>query len=155
MLKSIPNFATRTGNAIIPAYTQVSIAQEGADTLAAKLDIGDWIYMALDDGIAYEVVRVTAINGIVVLMDRNADGSGAYEFMSDARMSYILPQPAVADIVNQILSENLNVTGTGAATVTQTGPFGWNIDVKRIVIVSDDPDIEVVDTYPTFFIIKK
>lgn len=155
MLKSIPNFVARTQAVLTAEATAVEIDARGADLLRQKLGNGDWIYASIADGIAYEVVRITAVSGRTIAIDRNVENTGAYAFTANAQMLYILGQAAVNDVISDVLGNKLAVTGSGAAKVTQTGTFAWNIHVDRINLVSNDPEIEVVDMFPTFFVYKQ
>jgi hypothetical protein len=154
MLKSIPNFVARTQTVLASAATVVEIDQAGADLLRDKLAAGDWVYASITDGISYEVVRITGVTGRTIALDRNVEGTGAWGFDANAKLMYILGAAAVEDVTADILASELNVTGTGAAKVTQTSQFSWNLHVDRITIRSDDPDIVVADLYPNFFLIK-
>lgn len=154
MLKSIPNFVARTQAALTVGATVVDIDQAAADLLRQKLGSGDWIYASVSDGISYEVVRITGVSGRTISLDRNVEGTGAWAFNSNAKLLYILGTAAVDDVVADVLTSQLNVTGTGAAVVSQTDQFEWNVHVPRISITSDDPEIVVADLYPNFFILK-
>jgi hypothetical protein len=154
MLKSIPNFVARTATALVVAATVVEIDQAGADMLREKLAEGDWTYASVADGISYEVVRIKNVTGTTISIDRNVENTGEYAFNSNAKMAYILGTKAVDDVIEDVLYSQLDMTGTGVAKVTRVSQFAWNIHVDKIAIVSDDPDITVIDMYPTFFINK-
>jgi len=137
------------------AATAIEIDQAGADMLRDKLGEDDWMYASIDDGISYEVVRINSLSGKTVYIDRNVENTGVYAFNLNAKLTYILGTEAVNDVIEDVLYNQLDMTGTGAARVTRTEQFKWNIHVDKVTIHSDYPDITVIDLYPTFFITKK
>lgn len=154
MLKPIPNLNTILAAPLSNVSAVAEVAQAGADLLRSKLGLGDWVYAVLNDGINYEVIKITGIAENIVALERAIDGTVAGAFGAGTSVVYTLGIAAMTDVAVGILLTGGNITGTGIVKVTDNGNGNFNIHADPIQLVSGDPDITVTSLYPNYAITK-
>jgi hypothetical protein len=118
-----------------------SVAQNLAITLG-----GNYTYMALSDGLHYEIVLVNSVNAPYLLVTRAQSGTGTYAFPAGTCLRFIWNVEGITAITS---TNALTFTGTGAVQITQTGPHSWTFNVPVPTIIGTSP-IEVLGAYPSW-----
>lgn len=152
MLKSILNFSGVLQNAIATDALVASVDAESAALLKSKLEAGDWIYASVAYGALYEVVKITAIAGVIISIERAKDYTTAKEFPSGASLRYILGIDAIQDIANDIQLEGNIITGEGIVTVTRSESGGYIISAPKVTLFSVNNEIKVLGAFPNYIL---
>jgi hypothetical protein len=152
MVKSILNFTATLQSAIAADALVANIDVEGAAILRAKLLIGEWIYASIAYGALYEVVKITAVTGISISIERAKDYTTAREFPSGATLKYILGLNAIQDIATDIQLESNIITGKGIVSVTRGGSGEYIISAPEVTIFSVNEEIKVLGSFPNFIL---
>jgi hypothetical protein len=118
-----------------------SVAQSLATTLG-----GNYTYMALSDGLHYEIVLVNSVNAPNLVVTRGQSGTGTYAFPAGTCVRFVWTVEGITAITS---TNTLTFNGTGAVQVTQTGPHSWTFNVPVPTIIGTSP-IEVLGAYPSW-----
>jgi hypothetical protein len=152
MLKSILNFSAALQGAIASGALVATIDTEGAALLRAKLLAGEWIYASIAYGALYEVVKITAISGTSISIERSKDYTTARDFPSGAALKYILGVDAIQDIADDIQLEGNMITGEGIVTVTRGGSGEYIVSAPKITLFSVNDDIKILGSFPNYIL---
>lgn len=108
---------------------------------------GEWTYLKLDNGTYSEEVKVTSVSGSYAVVVRGPTPM-AFSYL-DTTVSDVVGVDAIKDIVaGTPVVSSTTVTGTGLATVVQTGN-NYNVNVAALNLTSEaNSGIAVMGTYP-------
>lgn len=140
---TLPNGVTAFADAIV--VDDVSIA-----LLKKVLKDGDYTYLMLRTGYAYEIVRTTGFVGNSISVSRAQDGTTAQAFPAGAQAEFVMSQSAIADVIDQQTFGEIELTGSGIVTVTRTGPNQYLISAPAVTITSESPNVLVGGEFPNF-----
>lgn len=142
---AIPGFNAALTAAVSSGTGLFPIDPSVAATFAAQLG-GSYTYASISDGVNFEIVQITSVSGADLVVVRAQDGTAASSFPTGSCIRYVW---TVEGIAATAAGGSLVLTGTGAATATQTGPNAWTLDVQVPVITASLP-IEVMGAYPAW-----
>lgn len=125
---------------------QLQIDNSVANYIAAALVGGNFTYVALDDGVNYEIIRIDSVSAPYLNITRGLGGTTSSNFPIGTCLKFVWITEGIRDAVAAI---SFGITGTGAVTVTQTGPDSFNIDVPATTITASLP-IEVLGSFPNY-----
>lgn len=120
----------------------------GAIAVSGFVSGVDEAYFSLSSGSYTEVVKVIGIAGDVLIVDRAQVGTVAQAFPAGAAIEYVVTSAAIIEQIGAI-STDVNITGSGTATVTEGTTNNFNIDVPLITLEGEGR-ISVLGSYPDY-----
>lgn len=105
--------------------------------LDAKLGASDWTYLYIQQGVNYEIVKVTDVDGDLVTIERGVDGTSAIDFLAGADVGFILTTSAIEDIIVARQLAGITITGVGAIEVEETAPGVYNLTVPEFALTGE------------------
>lgn len=89
----------------------------------------DTTYLALSVNGAYEIVKVTAVSGNALSVDREQDGTVASAFPLGASVAFIMPASAIIEeIEDSGPIVPISITGLGIITANEVSPGDFTVD---------------------------
>lgn len=120
----------------------------GAIAVSGFVSGVDEAYFSVTSGGYTEVVKVIGIAGDVLIVDRAQVGTVAQAFPQGATIEYVVTSAAIIEQIGAI-STDVNLTGSGAVTVTEGATNNFNVDVP-IITLTGEGRISVLGSYPDF-----
>lgn len=124
------------------------------DELLAKLRLGlagtDYTYLIIKTTTAYEIVRTNGFVGNTVAIIRAEDGTTAQAFPAGTTVEFVMGDQAIADMINDRMLGQINITGTGIIEVTKTSDTSYSIYAPPVTIVSESDKVLVGGEFPNF-----
>lgn len=113
---------------------------------------GDWTYLLIRTVAAYEVIKVTAVPGPGVTIERAVDGTTAAAWAIQTAVLFYFTESAIADIITAQNVGEIELKGSGIVEVTKVGANEYQIHAPPISIVSESDKILVGGEFPNFVI---
>lgn len=136
------------------ALTNFATAMTVDDSTLAKLRVGlgtsDYTYFIIKTSTTYEIVKVTGFVGNTLAVTRAQDGTIAQAFSVGDAAEFVLGDTAIADLINDKMLGEVNITGEGMVTVTKLGTNSYKISAPEITITSNSTKILVGGAFPNF-----
>lgn len=151
-------FNAETDATLSSGAVRMLLVLADANELAARLGVGGFTYLQIQDGLSYEIVRATLVQGNLVSIDRAIDGTSASAFPRGSCVSFVMGPSSVAAIGGgggggggnlTLASTNPNtalINGASSQTLALPGPF--NITVPQVSLTGAG----VSGSYPNFVI---
>ena len=135
---------TQNINAATPVIA-VNPSLSGA-IAATFVNGADEAYFSIQTANIYEIVRIVAVNGASLTVQRGQNGTAAQIFPVGSIIKY---EVTAAAIIAQIgaISTDVTITGSGLAQVTEPSGNVFNISVPAPILVGEG-GIEVIGTWP-------
>lgn len=151
MFKSIYGLV---GN-LIADLTNFAVAMAVDDATLAILkqtliDSDDYTYLIIKTTTTYEIVKATGFTGSTVNITRAQDGTTAQAFVSATEVDFVMGDSAIADIINQKMLGQIDITGNGMVIVTKLGTNAYQISAPPISIISESNKVLVGGEFPNF-----
>lgn len=118
----------------------------GAIVASGFVNGTDEAYLAIYTNGAYEIVKVTAVNGQFLTVERGEEGTTPQAFAAGSGVRHELTMAAVLATIGPIES-TVQIEGTGLAVVTNPSGNNWNIHVEPPNFTGIG-GIDVLGTYP-------
>ena len=115
-------------------------------------DAGDWTYLLIRTVSAYEAVKVTAVPGPGVTIERAVDGTTAASWPAQTAVAFYFTESAIADIITARNIGQIELKGSGIVEVTKTGVNEYLIHAPPVNITSESDKILVGGEFPDFVI---
>lgn len=115
-------------------------------------DAGDWTYLLIRTVAAYEVVKVTAVPGPGVTIERAVDGTTAIAWGIQSAVVFFFTESAIADVITARNVGEIELKGSGIVEVTKTGVNEYLIHAPPVNITSESDKILVGGEFPNFVI---
>ena len=149
-------FNANLGASLSSSATQLFLSVADAADLMVRL-AGNFTYLAVQDGLSYEIVRANSVTGQLVAIDRGIDGTPVSAFPRGACVGFVMGPSSVLAIGGggggggnlTLASTNTTtalINGGLSATLPIPGPF--NITVPQVSLTGAG----VSGTYPNFVI---
>jgi hypothetical protein len=126
------------------------------DELLAKLRLGlkgaDYTFLIIKTTTAYEIVRTNGFIGNTVSIVREQDGTAPQAFPSGTTVEFVMGDQAIADMINDRMLGQINLTGEGIIEVTKTSDNSYSIFAPPVSIVSDSDKVLVGGEFPNFIL---
>lgn len=130
--------------------TGITVDDELLAKLRLGLKTGDYTYLIIKTTTAYEIVRTNGFLGNTLPVIRNIDGTVPQAFPVGTAVEFVMGDQAIADMINQRMLGQINLTGDGIITVTKTSDNSYSIYAPPISIVSDSDKVLVGGEFPNF-----
>lgn len=126
------------------------------DETLAKLRVGlkgsDYTYLIVKTATVYEVIRTISFVGNAVAIQRAQDNTVALDFPAGTEVEFVMGDQAIADMINNRMLGQINITGSGIVTVTQTGQNQFNINAPAVNITSTSDKVLVGGEFPAYIL---
>lgn len=149
---AVKNLYGVTGQLAVAVNNAATILQVDA-TLAGVIAASGYVngtdstYFALSANNVYEVVKVTALNGLLLTVQRGIE-STAQPFPIGSKLTFAVTAAGVLETIGPITS-TVQLTDSGLVTATNTSGDIWNVDVPVPAFVGAN-GISVIGTYPNY-----
>ncbi len=121
--------------------------------LAKALSNGaDYTYLIIQTAASYEIVLTQAFLNNAISIARGQDGTTPQAFPTGTTVQFVMGDAAIADMINERMLGQLNITGSGIVTVTKTGTNAYQISAPAIDITSQSSNILVGGQFPNFIL---
>lgn len=110
----------------------------------------DYTYLIIKTTTAYEIVKATGFVGNTVAITRAQDSTAAQAFIAGTEVDFVMGDSAIADIINDKMLGQIEITGGGMVTVTKLGANSYKVSAPAISIVSESDKILVGGEFPDF-----
>lgn len=148
MFVSLLGFSSTLESNLTAIATSMALPPAHAAHIDSVLGGSGWTYLALSDGTNLEMVKVVSVTGSNVDIIRGFDGTSAEAFPAGTCVRFVWGTTAIQDLVADG-SFNVEITGTGLATVTETGTNEFEVHVPELNIEAG-PGVNVLGAYPNF-----
>lgn len=148
MFVSLLGFSSTLQSNLSAVATTMALPPADAAHIDSLLGGSDWSYLALSDGTNLEIVKVVAVSGANVDIIRGFDGTSAEAFPSGTCVRFVWGTTAIQDLTADG-SFNVEITGTGVATVTETDTNEFEVHVPELTIDAG-PGVNVLGAFPNF-----
>ena len=148
MFVSLLGFSSTLSANLSAVATTMTLPAADAAYIDGRLGASDWTYLALSDGTNLEIVKVVAVSGASVDIIRGFDSTPATAFPSGTCIRFVWSNTAIQDLTSDG-AFNVEITGTGLATVTETGTNEFEVHVPELEI-SAGPGVNVLGAYPNY-----
>ena len=139
--------------ALGPSGTTMQVDERSLCALRRVLsEAGDWTYLLIRTVAAYEVVKVTAVPGPGVTIERAVDGTTGAAWPMQTAVAFYFTESAIADIITARNVGEIELKGSGIVEVTKTGTNEYTIYAPPISISSESDKILVGGEFPNFVI---
>lgn|SRR5574337_212767 len=124
------------------------------DTLAilkkTLINSDDYTYLIIKTTTTYEIVKATGFTGNTVNITRAQDDTTAQAFSTGTEVDFVMGDSAIADIINEKMLGQIDITGGGMVTVTKLGTNSYQISAPPISITSESDKVLVGGEFPNF-----
>lgn len=132
--------------------TTISVDDGSLCLLQQRITAGDYTYLMVQTGYSYEIIKMTGFVGQQLAVTRAQDHTSAQAFPVGAEVKFVLSESAIADIINEKMLGQVEITGAGIVTVTKNSPNNYTISAPKVSITSDTDKILVGGEFPDFVI---
>lgn len=136
------------------ALTDFATSMTVDDGLLAKLRLGlidtDYTYLIIKTATAYEIVRTNNFVGNNIAIIRGQDSTVPQAFPAGTAVEFVMGDQAIADMINDRMLGQINITGSGIVTVIKTSDNSYSIYAPPVNIVSESDKILVGGEFPNF-----
>lgn len=108
----------------------------------------DYTYLIIKTDAIYEIVKVTGFVGNTVAITRAQDGTTAQAFAMGVDVEFVMGDQAIADMINDRMLGQIDITGSGIVQVTRTGTNSFSVYAPPLSIVSNSSKILVGGEFP-------
>jgi hypothetical protein len=134
---------------VSPSAGLLPIDPAVAAAFAVTLGSG-FTYVSLSDGVDFEIVQVTSVNGSNLVVVRGQDGTTPSAFPKGSCLRFIWTAEGILAVTGA--APAVTITGSGGTTVTNPSLNHWNIASPIPTIASLDSNVTITGTYPTWHI---
>lgn len=150
MFKSLYGLCGELALALTDFATAITVDDELLGKLRLGLKDPDYTYLIIKTATAYEIVRTNGFVGNNVAIIRGQDATVAQAFPSGTTVEFVMGDQAIADMINDRMLGQINLTGEGIITVTKTSDNSYSIYAPPVSIVSESDKVLVGGEFPNF-----
>ena len=124
--------------------TTIQVSTELASALSALGS--DWTYLKISDGYNTEIVKVTAVSGANLTVEREIDDTTGYAFLLGSSVCFVLPAAGVLDIATGVVSvPSFSGAGDGIANATyEDGVYTVAVEAPNFT----SETLDILGTWP-------
>lgn len=152
MFKSLYGFCGELTAALTSFATAIVVDDELLAKLRIALTGTDYTYLIIKTTTTYEIVRTNGFVGNTVGVIRAQDGTTAQAFSANDTVEFVMGDAAIADMINDRMLGQIELTGSGMITVTKTSDNSYEIFAPEVTITSESDKILVGGAFPNFIL---
>lgn len=152
MFKSLYGLCGELTASLTDFATSITVDDEMLGKLRLGLVGADYTYLIIKTSTAYEIVRTNGFVGNSVSVIRGQDGTSSQAFPLGTTVEFVMGDQAIADIINDRMLGQIDITGSGMITVTKTSNNSYEIYAPEVTITSESDKVLVGGEFPNFIL---
>lgn len=150
MFKTLYGFSGTLNVALTSFATTITVDDQLLAKLRLALTAVDYTYLIIKTATTYEIVKTSGFVGNTIGVMRAQEGTAAQAFAVGAAVEFVMADQAIADMINDRMLGQINITGSGMITVTKLDTNSYNIYAPPVSIVSNSDKVLVGGEFPNF-----
>lgn len=153
MFKALYGFCAELAQPLTTVGTGIVLDDDSMARIRYGLNAGaNYTYLMLLTPTTYEVLLTEAFVGNTINVARGQDGTAAQSFNAGTEVQFCMGDAAIAAMISERALGQVNITGSGIVTVTQTGTNSYDINAPAVTIVSESDNVLVGGEFPNFIL---